>query len=272
MDNNSGKIILSLSIPLSILITLVSCISLLTPDFYVKETFNWRIQSVGQDMIDLFIVVPALIITAMLAYRKKYIADLLWAGVMLYILYTFLIYSFGVHFNRLFLIYCLTLGLSFYSLAWFIYSQIKSPVKFGINKNAVVKVTGIFFLVLSFVFYFLWLSEIIPAVINNRVPKGVTETGLVTNPVQVIDLSVFLPGIFITGFWILKRRPAGFSFAIIILTFFVLMNVTIGWLALMMKRKELESSLSVTIVMAVLSLISFVFLVWNIKHIKIRTP
>jgi hypothetical protein len=43
MENTSGKIILLSSIPLSILITLVSCVGILTPDFYTKETFNWRI-------------------------------------------------------------------------------------------------------------------------------------------------------------------------------------------------------------------------------------
>lgn len=271
MDNTTGKIILSLSIPLSILIALVSCTGILTPDFYAEETFNWRIQSVGQDMIDLFLVVPTLLVTAMLAYRKKYIAGLLWAGVIVYILYTFIIYSFAVHFNRLFLIYCLTLGLSFYALAWFIYSQIKNPAIIRINKNSVIKATAIFFLILSLVFYFLWFSEIIPAITNNTLPKGLIETGLVTNPVQVIDLSVFLPGVFIAGCCILKRKPAGFFFAIIILTFFVLMNMTIGWLAFMMKLKGLESNLSITLIMAVLSLISFVFLAWNIKHIKIKT-
>jgi hypothetical protein len=271
MDAKTGKIILSLSIPLSILIVVASCIGIFTSDLYAKETVNWQVQCIGQDIIDLFLVVPALITTAVLAYRKNYVARLLWVGVIVYTLYTFTIYSFSVHFNRLFVVYCFTLGLSFYSLAWFIYFQIKSPTMSGINKSIVAKATGIFFFILSLAFYFLWVSEIVPAIVDNTVPNGLTETGLITNPVQVIDLSIFLPGIFITGILVLKGKPVGVLFTIIILTFFVLMNITIGWLAFMMKQKGLESNLSVTIMMVVLCLISFAFLVWNIKNIKIKT-
>jgi hypothetical protein len=270
MDSKAGKVILSLSIPLSILIAVASCIGISTPDVYARETFNWQVQSVGQDRIDLFLVVPALVITAVLAYRKNHVAGLLWSGVLVYILYTFIIYSFSVHFNRLFVIYCFTLGLSFYSLAWFIYSQGKTPFINEINRSIVAKATGIFFLILSLAFYFLWLSEIVPAIIDHAIPKGLTETGLVTNPVHVIDLSVILPGILITGILLLKRKPAGLLFAIIILTFFVLMNITIGWLAFIMRQKGLVSNLFVTIIMGALSLISVAFLVWNIKNIKTK--
>ncbi|AEW00896.1 hypothetical protein A4D02_13130 [Niastella koreensis] len=271
MDNGSGKIILSLSILLSILIAGASSIGMSTPGFYAKETFNWQVQSVGQDMIDLFMIVPVLIITAILDYRNNYVGGLLWAGVIVYILYTFIIFSFDIHFNRLFVVYCLILGLSFYSLAWFIYRRIKSPFIIGIKKTAVTRITGIFLIVLSLSFYLLWLSKVIPGIIKNTAPKELIETGLMTNPVQVIDLSVLLPGIFITGLWILSGKPRGFLFTIIILTFLVLMNITIGWLAFMMKQKGLESSLLVAIMMAVPSLMSFVLLLWNIKQVKIKT-
>src|SRR5580765_2345453 len=156
MYNKTGRVILSLSIPLSILIVVASCIGLFTPGFYAKETTNWQVQSVGQDMI-----VPSLIITAVFAYRKTYIAILLWAGVTLYVLYTFTIYSFSVHFNRLFIIYCSTLGLSFYSFAWFIYFQVKNLCISRIKKTNPSKVTGFYFFFLSLAFYLLWLSEIV---------------------------------------------------------------------------------------------------------------
>ncbi len=266
--NNTGKIILVLSIPLALLVITVSCIGIFTPDFYSREAMNWQIQSIGQDVIDLFIIVPALLITAIFAYRKNSTTALLWSGTVLYILYVFTIYCFDVHFNKLFIIYCFTLGLSFYSLLWFLYSQIKEPVVKLINRTSVIKTTGIYFLILSLVFYFLWLSEIIPAAINNTTPISLTETGLFTNPIHIIDLSVFLPGIFITGLLILKRKPLGFLFAAIMLTFFILMDITIGYLAIMMNKAGLQSNLLVTVVMAFLALISFVILVWNIKNMK----
>jgi hypothetical protein len=270
MDTRTGKIILSLSVPLSILIVGVSATGIFYPHFYAKETLNWQVQSVGQDIIDLVVVAPVLIITGIMAYRKNNIGRLLWAGTIMYILYTFIIYCFDVHFNRLFVIYCLTLGLSFYSLAWFVFSQIKNPIVTRVNKTASAKVTAAYFFIISFVFYFLWLSEIGPAIFNDTVPRGLIETALPTNPVQVIDLAVFLPGIFIAGLLLLKGKPVGFTFAIIILSFFILMNISIGWLAYMMQAKGLTSNLVVTVIMAALSLISVALLVWNIKSLKNR--
>ncbi len=265
-----GKIILAISIPLAILVTVVSCIGIFTDDFYARESFNWQVQSLGQDRIDLYLIIPVLIGSAIFAYRKSHIAALLWAGTLLYVIYTFTIYCFDIHFNRAFIVYCFILGLSFYSFLWFIYAQVKSPAIIEIGKKSVTNVTGIYFLILLSVFYFLWLSEIIPAIIENTVPKSLKEIGLFTNPIQVIDLSVFLPGIFMTVLLVLKRKPLGFLFTLIMLTFFILMSITISWLAFAMNREGLESDLSVTVVMAALALTSFILLIWNIKNSKIK--
>jgi hypothetical protein len=55
---NPRKNIIALSLPLCVLIIIVSCVGLLTPYFYSKETLNWQTQSIGQDMIDLFLMTP----------------------------------------------------------------------------------------------------------------------------------------------------------------------------------------------------------------------
>src|ERR1019366_8796872 len=116
----------------------------------------------------------------------------------------------------------------------------------------------------------LWLSEIIPAIIQNTIPKSIVETGLFTNAVQVIDLSVFLPGIFITGISLLKRISFGLILVPIILTFFVLMDISIGTLAVVMKMKGVESNLVLTVIMGVLALLSLVLLIWYFKSIKTK--
>ena len=195
---------------------------------------------------------------------------LLWAGVILYIVYTFIIYSFDIHFNRLFIIYCFTLRLSLYSLLWFVYSTIRNNFVFEMNRTVVIKTTAVYLLVISLLFYFLWLSEIIPANIDNTSPPGLVETELFTNPVQAIDLSILLPGIFITGLLIFKRNPLGNLFAPVLLTFFILMNVTIGWLSFLMNKNGLEADISVAYVMTVLAIISAVLLASYLKHLKIK--
>jgi hypothetical protein len=265
--NHHNKVILVLSLPLSVLIILVSCVGLLSPGFYSAETLNWQAQSVGQDMIDLFLLVPGLLITSILSYRNNRTATMAWGAVVLYLTYTFVLYCFNVHFNKLFVLYCFCLGLSFYSFMYFLLANHKA-YKVQAENNTVTRIIGIYFIVIAVLFYFLWLSEIIPAIVQNVTPKSISDTGLFTNGVQVIDLSVFLPGIFITGVFLLRKKPIGFLLTPVILGFFILMDTTIGVLAVAMKMKGLETNLMLPVIMGLLALISLALLAWYLRSLK----
>lgn len=265
------KTILAFSVPLLLLLIIASSIGLFTENFYSKETLNWQIQSVGQDMIDLFLIVPSLIITTLLIYRKKSFKSMLpWSGTLLYIVYTFIIFCFDVHFNSLFIVYCLILGLSLYAAAWAFYTLIKRNIVAESNNTMISKATGIFFTVIAVVFYGVWLAEIIPGMIRGEIPTSLIETGLITNPVHVLDLSVFLPATFIIGILLLKKRAAAFLITPALLFFFILMNITIGCLALLMYKKGITEDMSLAVVMMVLTVISIVLLVFNLQHLKIK--
>ena len=108
--------ILLLSIPLAIATAFVSYIGIFVDNTYVKETASYAAQGIGQDIINLFIVVPVIIISALLAYRKNKAGLFIWSGSLFYLAYSYTIYSFALHYNNLFLAYCFILGLSFYSL------------------------------------------------------------------------------------------------------------------------------------------------------------
>jgi len=118
------------------------------------------------------------------------------------------------------------------------------------------------------VFYFQWLSEIVPATVQNTVPKTVSATGLFTNGVQVLDLAAFLPAVLITGISLLKRKPLGLILTPMILTFFVLMDITIGTLAVYMKTRGLESDFILGVLMGAFALVSLSLLMWYLKLLK----
>jgi len=122
MLGKNKKIILALSIPLGLLTILVSLTGLLSSNLYSVETPNWRAQSIGQDMIDLFLVVPCLFTSAILAFKKGKFSFLIWGGVVIYLTYTFTLYCFDLHFNKLFAVYCFCLGISFYSSLYFLFT------------------------------------------------------------------------------------------------------------------------------------------------------
>lgn len=267
----SGKIILSLSIPLFILVVFSSLVGLLIPNFYSKETLNWTAQSIVQDGTDLFLISPLLIIAAVLSYKKSKTGFLLWGGAVLYLVYTFIIYCFCSHFNKLFLVYCVILGLSFYSFFYFIYINITRPASGWINNKIPLKSTGIYFIIIAVLFCFVWLSSLIPELLSNEFPKELLETGLNSNPVYVLDLSVILPAFFWIGIMLLKKREMAFHFAIAFLVFFILMVMTLGAFIVVIYYKGMASDMNLLIIFAVLALFSIYLLNGFLKNTKGNT-
>lgn len=267
-NKKESHIIIAVSLVLSLAILAASTTALLTSDFYAKETINWQTQSLVQDMVDLSIIVPVLLVSGFLSRRFITGARLIWTATLLYIVYTFTIYCFDVHFNKLFLLYCFILGVSIYSFVWVSLSVRSQPIKVQVASNGLSLVTGIYLLTLSLSFIFFWLSEIIPAIRQGAAPENLASVELATNPVHVLDLSLLLPGMLFSSILILKRNRFGPSLAILFLTFLVLMDITIAWLSFVLNQEELDSNFTVGVVMSVLALFSIVLLIIHLR----KTP
>ena len=258
---SAQKTILRVSLPLGTLLITCSIIGLLYPEIYHSGTPNWITQTIVQDGVNLFLVTPVFIVATLYSYEGVKFAFLMWGGTIGYLVYTFLIYSFSVHFNALFLPYCIILGLSTYSLAWFVTMQLRTPVIANLDAPTLQKVTGIYFVTVSSVFYVLWLMDIIPAALSNQAPRSLVEVGLITNPVQVIDLSMLLPLVFVAGIMSIQRRPFTAILIPVILVFFVLMNVTIAALTIVLMQNGHGGSVALAGAMGVLALFSLLLLI-----------
>ena len=252
--------ILVFSLPLALLVIGVSCIGWLTPDFYSRESMNWQAQSIGQDLIDLSVIIPVLLISAAMAYAGNRLAWMIWAGVNVYLVYTFAIYAFDVHFNSVFLFYCLCLGLAFYSVIYFFYTEWLNPGNAITIQRPLSKIIGVYFIVTAALFYGLWLSDVLTAMFYNEPAASLKDINLPTNPVHVIDLSVILPALAITGILILKRHHLGFLLAPVMLSFILLMDITIGGLNLVMLYKGLVVNWMITMIMLCLAVFNIILL------------
>ncbi len=268
----NSKLVLILSVPLAILISITSIAGLMYPEMYIHETINWQVQSYGQDLSDLFLAVPFLIVTSALAYRRNAAGFLLWGGTNLYLTYTFAIYCFDIHFNILFLLYCTILGLSVYSFTYFLLSVYKQPAQEEIYKTPPVRATAYYLLIVAFLFYFLWLSGILPSILHNTTPKDLVEIGLATNPVHVLDLSALLPAFIITAILIIRKKALGLYVAPALLTFCLLMDITIGLLTIIMYLKKVGAGYSVALIMGIFALISLLLMIFYIKALSQSDP
>ena len=98
------------------------------------------------DAVNLFVIVPVLLVTAILAYRGSLPAKLIWLGTLLCILYSSIFYALAVHFNQLFFVYCGVLGFSFYAIAGSLSSVPLDEIADKYGPRAPVKTTAVFLL------------------------------------------------------------------------------------------------------------------------------
>lgn len=226
-SDKQRKFVVGVSILLFVLVALVSVVGIYGTESYDKENAAWKVQAQVQDVIDLLLVSPFLLLSALLTFFNRRIGLSLWSGVTLYLIYTFSIYCFSIHFNQLFVLYCLILGVSFYAFAFIVYKQSNEHTYFYLEDDNLRNVIGTYLSAVAVCFYAVWLLEIITAQWEGTVPKSLQAVALFTNPVHVLDLSLVLPGVFMTGLLLWKKNQLGLLLAPILLTFFVLMDITI---------------------------------------------
>jgi hypothetical protein len=260
-----------LSLVLAGLVAATSLFGIFFKSIYSLETENYAAQAMGQDVVNLVVVVPALILSSILVYRGIKPALFIWVGILFYLLYTFVIFCFGVHFNSLFLVYCITFGLTTYILIGVLWRLDYPRIRDWFDKKTPKKLLGIYMCVVASLFYLLWLRDIIPSLITGDVPTSITDAGLPTSPVYVLDLSIYLPGIIICAIMLLKDKSPGYFLAPSLLAFVIVMDIAIGGMMISLYVRDFENDLSIVVVFSILSIISIIVLVLFLRHLSVRS-
>jgi len=242
---------------LAIAISIVSIAGAFFPETYERDASSMAPQGMGQDLVDLFLVVPLLLISFYYTIRRNKVWTLIYTGTLFFILYSFILYGFGLHFNRFFLLYCATLGLSLYSFILAITALRQQEVDTWFQNAPVKLVSGYIFLV-ALVFYTLWLKSIIPAVVNNEVPADVADYDLLVNPVHVIDLVFALPALIIGSILIWKKQGLGYIICSIALIFMILLTIALAAMVVMVVVRNISEEFTVAIIFGILTLFSLI--------------
>lgn len=225
--------------PLAVLVAVISSAGLVSSP-YAREAPAWAAQAIGQDWFDLVVVVPWLALCGLGARRGARWRVLL-AGSYAYVLYELFIYAFAIHFNALFLVYCATLGLAGYALVAIALDLARAPITVRGTR-----IGGGFLVSLGVLFALLWLAEDVPAMLRGASSRQLAESGLLTNPVHVIDFAFVLPAHVIAG--VLAWRRGGL-FGAVVLAFGALMATSIGGMMLVMQLTGAPSAPPVMVAM-----------------------
>jgi hypothetical protein len=161
-------------------------------------------QGRGQDLLTL-LTVPLPLWAARRAGAGSLRAHLLWLGLMLYYVYSYLMYALATPYNDGFLAYLAALALSGYALLNGLprIQVHRARPAFGLLPR---RALGGYLLAVGAGFAVLELAPILAA-LPHRVPVGGFAPGM-PNPVYALDLTLFLPLCIATAVLLWRNHPA----------------------------------------------------------------
>ena len=183
-------------------------------------------QGIAQDVITLFVAIPALLIAFVFANRGSLRARYLLSGILGYFLVTYLFYLVMGMYNVLFLVYVVLLGSSFFAFALCLMSLDTDRLPEFFSDEIPVKTAGGFLIFNTVSITLLWLGVVVPPLLDGSVIPLQTEH-YTTLIVQGLDLALLLPLCFVSAVLFLKRRPMGYLLAPVYLVFLTLMMMAL---------------------------------------------
>jgi hypothetical protein len=252
------RIVNPLSIILVVLVGIASACGAFLPMTYDRETASLAAQGVGQDFVNLFVAIPGLLISLYYMNKGRPWAWLVYGGTLFYLLYSYVIYALGIHFNYLFLVYCLALGHSIFLFIFYFRALERQGLESWFGAGIPVKGLSIFLALVAVLFYGVWLADILPALAANEVPSSVADYKLLVNPVHVIDLAFALPGLVIAALLLWQKKPLGYALAAIALVFVVLMALALVAMSLLVAARGIAEDHSITFMFGGMTLLSLI--------------
>ncbi len=269
MDENTRytNLYLWVTFPIAVLLAIASGGGIFIRDLYHDVPY-FAAQAVGQDFVSLIVVLPILVVTAFLASRGSPRARLIWLGGLVYLVYTYVVAAFDVKFNSLFLVYVALLGCSLYALIGGLVMANMTEIKTSFTEKVPVKAVSIYLTVVAALFYFLWLSEIIPALAAGAIPQSIVANGTPTNAVHVLDMAWILPAFAITAVSLWRKQALGYTLAGALLTYAVLLISAILSMVMFMVWEGYPVAGLQIVIFGTLLMISLGMLIWYINGLK----
>lgn len=179
---------------------------------YRDMSSDVAIQGIAQDYVTLFIAVPLLIAAWYFSRKNSLSWRFILAGTLNYFFVTYIMYMCMAMYNAMFLIYVILTGISFFSLAITLLSFDTHELPGRFNKKAPLRLSGGFLILNSIIIGLLWLGIVIPPLFNGTIVPDSAEH-YTTLIVQGLDLSIFLPASFVSGYLLTKKNSMGFLLA-----------------------------------------------------------
>lgn len=168
--------------------------------------------SKGTDIV--IIIIAIILICTVLIFKNKSYGSFLQCGLLSIILYATTCLIMGNVFNRLFLLYVIQFGCTFYAFIFSMSGLLKNKSFQSNIYNK--KLTGTaLFLIISGCSVLQWLMFILPSVFTGE-PMKIIDI-YTTEPTFVIDLAIILPSTLYCGIMLIREKTTAYQFAPVLL-------------------------------------------------------
>ena len=216
---------------LSSLLTTVALIQSSVGAFY-PQIFRDPAMTVGNargtNVVILFVALPVLVASMVLAQRDSLRAQVTWAGALTYIAYNAVIFAFATAFNPLFLLYVATLSLAVWSLVALLHQVDVDAIRAHFAEKTPIRFFAGYLVFISLLFLMTWLKQIIPAMFDSIAPAFLAGTIMLTSPVHVLDLGFLLPLGFLSAIWLWQRKSWGYLLAGLLMVMMTIETISIA--------------------------------------------
>ena len=241
-------------------------------DLYRDNAFvvsGWR----GNDLVTLIIALPLLIVSLVFSMRGSQRAQLVWLGMLDYMLYNYAFYLFGSAFNPFFLIYVAIFTLSLFSLIFGLTSIDAEAIGWKFQNGVPAKWISGYLLLLALGLTSVYCKQIYDFISGGVVPTIIIMTGHPTSIVFALDLCLLVPPLILGGVWLWRRSDWGFIVAGILLSKGAVYPLALAmgsYLAAKAGIPGTSSQIALWIALSVSALIAGIFLLGNMSSKRKR--
>ncbi len=175
---------------------------------YSRDTLFSAGASQGADVVALFAALPFLIIAMLLYVRGSLRGGLLLVGALAFYLYYSASLGFIVAYNNMYLVYLALFSASFFAFVLALTAFELPSLPARISPRILVRGLALFMFVVGIGVAFIWLSDVVSALLSHGVPEGL---GANISPITyTIDVGIISPACILAGVMLLRRRPVGY--------------------------------------------------------------
>jgi len=199
--NQSRQIEEFLTPLIAIFVLIAAAVGVFVPDFY-QEIVDPRFATgiITADIISL-ICVPILFVCMVFVRRGSQIARLIWVSLLIYLGYTYALYSFDRMYTLLYPLYMVLFSLNCFAVVTILTRLNANQLSECAEDLHLRRVTAIFLCFIGLILYIIELP-----IILERIPGGVEAGG---TPFMVMDLCLIAPIAILTGIGLWQKRPWG---------------------------------------------------------------